>query len=417
MALLVLGFGLGQGALFIAQTSLVAHGQLDMLGLFGGHFAFAVLGFYVVDMGTLTTMARRVVSRAPEEQIWSEFWSVSLARLLVALAICVLLGGYILLWGDDFSRAYALGVMPGLISWAFNASGILDGLRRSGLSGLVGSLPYVSSAAILPMTMALPPSQAALLLGLAFSVGMVASVVLIFVFLAGLGHRVEWVPPRADAVRCAFIDGGAMMAGWLPGQIFFRLQIVLSGMVLGPAGVGVFVYAKQIINAFAQLVIFIRRVEFPNLVSGLASSDAHPLGLTFHTMRLGLVLAALGASGVFVAALLAQLLLPPSYAPAANAVAWFAPVILSGAVFLTFPQGLIALGRFGLSARYANVTLFLGACLTLALVFQWKLPGLAVAEAIMHVFGCLIMWRAFRRLPVSVQSRTTSDAATIGGKA
>jgi len=191
MLLLVAGFGLGQGALFIAQTWLVAHNQLELLGLFGGHFAFAVLGFYIVDMGTLTTMSRRVVSRAAEEHAWVDFWSVSLARLLVAIGLCLLGGAFVIGWGDDYSRAYMLGVAPGLLAWSFNAAGLMDGLRRSGLSGLAGSVPYVSSAGVLPLTIGMPAGEAGLLLGVAFSIGMMVSVGMLF---GALARRAPFLP-------------------------------------------------------------------------------------------------------------------------------------------------------------------------------------------------------------------------------
>ena len=91
IGLLVVGFGLGQGAIFIVQTVLVAAGEYELLAAFGTHYSFAILGIVLVDAGASTTLARAVArlpsGREARGEVWRTFCETSAIRITVALIV------------------------------------------------------------------------------------------------------------------------------------------------------------------------------------------------------------------------------------------------------------------------------------------------------------------------------------------
>jgi len=176
LALLVASLGLGQGVIFVSQSVLIAQGRYDLLADFGVHYSFAVLGIMLVDAGASTTLARMMagLSREAGERahVWQVFCETSVIRFVIAalIGLCAVL--YVLYGaGEGFSRSYVMSALPGLLLWAFNGVGLLDGLRRSGVSGVSGALAYVATAIGLLIAAHEPASMAGAVLGAAFSIG------------------------------------------------------------------------------------------------------------------------------------------------------------------------------------------------------------------------------------------------------
>ena len=67
-ALLLIGsFGMGHGSLFLAQTWLLAKGELSFLGLFGASFALITLPPLPADWGGVVLLARPPLSDPGDE--------------------------------------------------------------------------------------------------------------------------------------------------------------------------------------------------------------------------------------------------------------------------------------------------------------------------------------------------------------
>ena len=215
VALLIGGYGLGQGAIFAVQTWLVARGAFDLLSTFGTHFSFAMLSIFLIDAGSTTTLARQIATLANEradEEIWPLFWATVVVRAGVALAIAMAAIVYALAFSSDlFSRYYLLSILPGLAVWTGNAVGLLDGLRLSGLSGITGSLAFATSALGLAFAVNMPPEMAGSVLGGAFSVGYVLTVIAQWAALRRFGRRVCLRRPGAAGIRRALLDGTALL--------------------------------------------------------------------------------------------------------------------------------------------------------------------------------------------------------------
>src|SRR5690606_30479576 len=101
------------------------------------------------------------------------------------------------------------------------------------------------------------PATAGAVLGAAFSAGYLLTVLvqLLALKLAGWGMRFE--NPRWAGIVSAGCDGLALLGGNLPGQAYFRVQLLISSAWLGPAPTALFIYVKQIVTAVIQLISFV----------------------------------------------------------------------------------------------------------------------------------------------------------------
>jgi len=277
LGLLIGGFGLGQGSIFLAQSYLVATGRTELLALFGTHFSFAMLGIIAVEAGSLTILsaqiARLLISEGTESSLWRVYWETTVFRFTMA---AILIAGSLLFVQfaplPAFSRAYTLSILPAFFIWAFNGAGFLDGLQKSGVSGITGAIAYIASAVALALSLNMPPEQAGYVTGGALSLGYIVTVVTQFAALAGFGWRLRFERPRKQGIHRAFVEEGSMLMGLLPGQLYFRAQLAISTLFLGTTATAMLVYAKQIVGAASQVAAFARRIEFPRMVQAVAGN-------------------------------------------------------------------------------------------------------------------------------------------------
>lgn len=355
LGLLIGGFGLGQGSIFLVQTWLVATGKTEMLALFGTHFSFAILGIVAVEAGSLTILsaqiARQVHSGGAAAEVWRSYWETTVFRVTTAVLLIAAGAASLAFWPlPDFSRCYLLWSLPGILLWAFNAAGFLDGLQRSGVSGLTGSIAYVASAVALFLVRDLTPAEAGAWTGAAFSIGYALTIVAQFAALAAFGWRPAWAVPSGAGIRKAFVEEGSMLAGLLPGQLYFRAQLAIAALALGHNATAVLVYAKQIVGAASQIAGFARRVEFPRLVQALASSPGLVAVATMRIQRSSLAIAAGFAVMIAIAALTVVATAEGFAAEAWGFLAIFCVTVLTESVGQALVQGLFARSRYHAAA-------------------------------------------------------------------
>jgi hypothetical protein len=355
LGMLIGGFGIGQGSIFLAQTWLVATDKTELLALFGTHFSFAMLGIIAVEAGSLTVLsaqiARILQGGADHASVWRSYWETTVFRLTVAMVLVLAglgVGAYESL--PDFSRAYLLFSLPALAIWAFNAAGFLDGLQKSGVSGITGSIAYLASAAAIYLAADLPDREVGMWTGLALSCGYALTIIAQFVALALAGWRPHWVRPTQAGVRKAFVEEGSMLAGLLPGQLYFRAQLAIAGLFLGTSATAMLVYAKQIVGAASQIAGFARRIEFPRLVQAVA---ANPATGVLHMLRIQRT--SFWIAGLFTLGILAVALIVVSRFSGFTHDAWaflavFCLTILTESVGQALVQGLFAHDRYHLAA-------------------------------------------------------------------
>jgi O-antigen/teichoic acid export membrane protein len=389
LSLLIVGFGLGQGSIFLAQTWLVAEGRLHLLAEFGSLYAFAVLGVFIVETASTITLSRHVSAQrarqAKSGELWEILWSTALVRLGLALLIIALALACLPFIPSGFARNYALAVLPCYFLWSISSAGLLDGLNRSGISGLTGIFPYICSAAALPFAAPLDDATAGLILGLAFSLGSALTMATQWVALLAMGYRPQGVRLGRALIAATGREILAVLFTTLPGQAFYRIQILLAGLFLGPTATGLFIYAKQTINAVNMLFVFIRRVEFPHLVEQIAKHNRNPADATFKAFRLGLLISLICAIALVIAGTVGSNLLPPQFEEPLRTIAIFSPLVLTLALSSAYNQGLFAVDMASYAARISLLAATSGAVLSYLLVLWMGTPGFVIAEVGMHL--------------------------------
>ncbi len=393
IAALVAAYGSGQGALFLAQTSLVARGQLAQLGEFGTTFVFVTLFYQLVDWGGILLLAREVLdTRRPASQTWKLFWSFSAIRAVIAGAIILASIGIRLLFGANFWTSFFLMSSGGLFFVAFNVGGLLDGLSLSGWNGVAGAIPFLATAMALPYCSGFhDKSSAGAVLGLTYAIGSVVGVILQSAILRmhfeprGM-QKPEW---RKGMVLAR--EGGVYFLTWIPGQLFFRGQIAISASMFGTASTGLFVYAKQIITAASQVISFARRSEFPNVVKILAVSRRSITNIVGQQL-FSLTLSLAAAVTMCVAIGLFWRYLPGRFQEAAILTIAFIPAFLATCVLAAVMQASAALRELRFAAEASIIALlFVGLAMSFLLAKPWHLFGMAAAECVANLLAFSII--------------------------
>lgn len=396
IGLLFGGYGFGQGAVFLAQTWLIAAGEYRLLASFGTHFLFAVLGSLVVDAGSSTTLARRAASSSHEtgdQELSKAFWDTGVFRMLLAVALVVAAGIYALAFAPDgFSRNYALFAAPGLLVVACNAAGLLDGFKLSGLSGMSAAFPYASSALVLVVAARhASPEAAGAALGAAFAAGSLLMVAMQWIALGKLGWRIHAQTTSMRGLRRAAREGGAMLCVQLPPQLYGRAQVVLSAACFGAETTALFLYAKQIVTGALQIVAFVQRVEFPTLVACMSGHNQNPLATVFRAQKLVAATGIAFTVAVSAAGLVAAGFPESRFSAVAPLLSAFSPAILTVTAVIMMMQGLAATGAYEGLALDIAIFHLVGVAASYVFLDRLGVYAFVVADILSTLLGILLL--------------------------
>jgi O-antigen/teichoic acid export membrane protein len=402
IALLIFGLGFGQGTIFAVQTWLVAQGRFELLSAFNTHYSFAILGIILTDGGASTILARETArlsgGHGANEVFWRIFCETTAFRLLTAALIGIAATAYALtLAPDGFSRCYLLCAVPGLLFWAGNAAGLLDGLKLSGISGITGSLAYAASAIGLALVPDVSPEIAGSVLGSAFSAGYFLTVLAQWAALIHLGWTPRYKTITAAGLVRSFRDGGTLLFQLLPGQIHYRVQLTLSAAYLGSEPTALFAYVKQIVTALTMIVAVVLRVDFPGLVQKVARDGARNFRTVLAAQQTTLVCAVAFTAGAVIVASLSFLMPQSRFSAAAHTLLTFSPTIFTISLSLMTIQAMIALGAYAAVARITTISAAAGIAVSCLLVKPLGLDAFLGGELVFHLVGCVMMDRAIRR--------------------
>lgn len=396
IGLLFGGYGFGQGAVFLAQTWLIAAGEYRLLASFGTHFLFAVLGSLMVDAGSSTTLARRAASSSREtgdQELSKAFWDTGVFRMLLAVALVVAAGIYALAFAPDgFSRNYALFAAPGLLVVACNAAGLLDGFKLSGLSGMSAAFPYASSALVLVVAARhASPEAAGAALGAAFAAGSLLMVAMQWIALGKLGWRIHAQTTSMRGLRRAAREGGAMLCVQLPPQLYGRAQVVLSAACFGAETTALFLYAKQIVTGALQIVAFVQRVEFPTLVACMSGHNQNPLATVFRAQKLVAATGIAFTVAVSAAGLVAAGFPESRFSAVAPLLSAFSPAILTVTAVIMMMQGLAATGAYEGLALDIAIFHLVGVAASYVFLDRLGVYAFVVADILSTLLGILLL--------------------------
>jgi hypothetical protein len=392
LALLIGGYGVGQGSIFLVQTWLIATGRLDLVAFLGLHLTTATLGLIVVDAGSTTILARHVArieeAQSGSDEVWLWYSSITVIRMAVAS----LIAGFLLLMSRSgaFPPAtvhFAVASLPAFLIWAFNFTGILDGRRKSGLSGATAALPNLASVGALLLVSIADGVDIGYCVGAALSIGQLCAVLLQLAFVAASGQRPVLISPSRSDLWQAAVDGLAFLAATLPGQIYFRFQLQLCNAMLGTEATALFMYIKQIFVAIAQLIGFIRRIEFPNLVVNLTRDMRSPLTLMLTTQKTGTISALVLAIFLCSGGVIVYLGASEIFQRVGLMVALFSPVVVLNSFALALNQGLAAMGLFR-AMMFSNIlAILVGSLVCILSIKELGVFGLLLADASVDLVG------------------------------
>lgn len=403
LGLLIAGMAVGQGAIFAVQTWLLANGRFELLSWFGTHYSFAIFGIILTDGGTSTILARDMARLSDSQDSSDEFWQLFCEIVVFRLSVVMLLGVaalvYVVTMADDgFSRSYLLCILPGLLFWAGNATGLLDGLKLSGIGGMTGSLAYVASAIALVLVPNASPEMAGLILGGAFSGGYFLSVLAQWAILSRFGWAPRIKKATSAGLVVAFKNGAAMMFQLVPGQIVLRVQLTLSAVYLGAETTAVFTYVRQLVTALNMVLAIVLRVDFPGLVQKVHRSRQQGFRQILEAQKTTLYCSIALAAGAAIVSLSASVLAPSRFGAAATVLLMFTPTIFTSSFSLMMTQALLALGAYASVARITALGAALGIAVNCLLVTTADLYALVIGELVTHVFVFVVMYISIMRL-------------------
>jgi O-antigen/teichoic acid export membrane protein len=287
--------------------------------------------------------------------------------------------------------------LPGLLLWTVNAVGLLDGLRKSGVSGITGSAAYLFTAAGLALAAHRSAGAAGGILGGAFSSGYLVTLVAQWVVLGRKG----WLPRYRTPTRAGLLtlakDGSALLFQLVPGQINMRAQLVLSAAYLGVEMTALFIYAKQVVTALTQVLGFVLRVEFPALVDRFAGPARHTFSSIIGAQKTSLYLSLASSIGALAVSATATAVPGFNLHRAAVVMMMFAPTIWTVSLSMMMTQGLAAMGAYGVSARALAIGSVAGIIATYLLITPFQIYGMVLGELTFHIVSLLIVYRYLRR--------------------
>lgn len=308
LLLILAGFAVGQGSLFVCQSYLAVTGNLALLGEFGLGFSVLVFMSLLIDAGSVQVLALKVIESreddAEPDDSWLAWYSASVAvRFVIFVVSIVGVSVYCLTFvgRGSFFFAYFFACVPGLLFSSVGMAGILDGYGRSGLGGFSTCFPLCCTALGLAVIKEWAgASSQGLVVGAGFTIGCFLTLFFQYICLKRLSIPIRLVHVTGSHVRTTFGIMLQMIAAFIPGQFYFRGQLALAAVSFTPDVIGALVYAKQVTSSLVQVCNFIRRTEFPRLIVCARAGVSLVRGIFVIQWRSALVTSAVALGGALV---------------------------------------------------------------------------------------------------------------------
>lgn len=262
---IALGFFVGQGAMFIAQSYLAINEQFEIIATVG--IGLGILSFlqWIADSGGVLLIQNYYVKSR------DEVWIYYISRIFISLFLCCLYKIILLVWSpktevvDILNFGYVV-----ILVGALNFSGVADYLGKNKFIGLFAGAPWFFSSISLAYCYSINSSEIYKSVGLFFFLGMVLS---LFVQLTLLKNDImkdvlffKNSMGFLNKFKRALVESLFYNVNFFSNQIYGRvIPILIEKMVSAPVA-GAFVYGRHIVNIFGQLLMFSRRVEFKHMV-------------------------------------------------------------------------------------------------------------------------------------------------------
>lgn len=416
MAGLVFGYLLGQGSFLLASIILLGRGQYETATAIGFGMTLVTLAMLVVDMGGQTYLARQQAladgfvgteasTEASKVFVQRALAGMILLRLLawLTLLLIMLIFGVILgLFPDELSRNFTISGVVGLLFWAFNQTGILDGRKRHGWSGMTVAIPWLLTSMLIIVGSLEPWSseKLGLLLGLTFASGLLLAV-LIQAALLGSSPFTARTVFRGQGLVDALRLGGGVFLSQLLGQLSERIQIFFAVALFPVETAAAFILSRNILSASTNVVNMARRIEFPELVTLMKRGNPGVLKLLAHQRLSFIGVVVIGLVYVAGGAVAYLEYLPNSLKGSSDAFKFtldFLPVLVVTSLSGALTQGLFALGKSSLVLTSSILSCSISSLLTWALVYQYGNLAMVVASFAANVTVATIVALSLKKM-------------------
>lgn len=259
---LLMGFSLGQGSMFLAQSYLIYQDKYEITSQSAIGLGFLSLAYWVVEMGGIFTF-NKAFEKSP-----SEICNYLTARLIIGL--CVSLISFIcvkFLYIRDELLLGVVSIAPLIaVSTTISLLGYIDATQKNDRISHTSGLPWILSASCLLIPENLTtPYQHGVTIGLAFLTGQLIFTKLQYTCLRQEISHLNFKKVQADRVIQYIKYGLAYNLSFSSSQIYGRITPVLIDALIGAKISSIYIYIRNITNLFSQISIFAKRLEFSNL--------------------------------------------------------------------------------------------------------------------------------------------------------
>lgn len=376
----------------------------EALGVFNQVYAIYVIAAQVAVMAVHDSAQKHTAEHVDDPDTCATLSAAAIIHsaitgTLIALAIYVA-SGFI---GDVLdSRATALGLAlaaPGLALFSVNKVllGVLNGHRKMRFYA-VGQGIRAFGIFVICLIVALY-DHPAYLLGLSFTI--TEAMLLPYLLIVAAPRRIDWrfQGELKRWARLHFSFGSRAFVNGLLAEAYIRVDIIMLGMFLSDAQVGVYSFAAMFIEGLFQISVVVRTISNPVLVKLLSPLDK--VGLSRFARRVsGLSLLMTAAVAGVLAIVFPYLSL--FFDESLIASGYRVLVILAAgmtvfSIFVPLDHVVLQSGRPGVQSAMMTGSILINVGMNLALIPAYGLIGAAAATAIAFVASGIILnavaWR------------------------
>jgi len=301
---------------------------------------------------------------------------------------------------DSPSTAMGLALAaPGLALFSINKVllGILNGHRKMRFYA-VGQGIRAFGIFIVCLVVALY-DHPAYLLGLSFT--LTETVLLPYLLLVAAPRRIDWrfQGELKRWARLHFSFGSRAFVNGLLAEAYIRVDIIMLGLFLSDAQVGIYSFAAMFIEGLFQISVVVRTISNPVLVKLLSPLDKVALSrFVYRISRLSLLMTVLVAGALvgafpYLTLFFDEMLISGGY----RVLVILAAGMTVFSIFVPVDHVMLQAGRPGVQSAMMTGNILINVALNLALIPVYGLIGAASATAISFVVAGIILnavaWR------------------------
>jgi len=390
-SLIISGFALGQGSMFLAQTWLVIQQRFELLAAVGIGLGVLSLIQWAADCGGVFLLPKQLT----QENFRGKFWSFVIARLIFSiLFVGSILIALKLIGVNQTIYEITLYGSPAALIWSFNLSGVLDSKQRNHLAGPLSGLCWVFAST--PVLLMMESEYYGLTIGVAYSAGLLCTVLIQYYSLKSIDLNLHPTYVNAALVFDQLKKGCKFNGAYISAQAYGRTIPILVDKFIDSHTAGIYVYAKNIANTASQFVNFSRRVEFSSVVK-LVSSNSLGIYSILEKQKLSFVIVS-----IFVFLSVLSLLIFHFYDKNNYFLISQVTLILIAILFLwtvssALGQAMVALERTGFYALTVTSTLLMSIIFIFSTIDQLGLVGVYIGESAMFVVQVIVYILFFKK--------------------